>query len=160
MTKVLIIEDEEDSREMVLLILKREGYEVFEATSGLEGIDKAQEIRPDLIISDIMMPECDGYQVLNSLRQNKRTMAIPFIFLTAKTNKREMRRGMELDADDYLTKPIIRKELLEAVSSRLTRQAIIQNYSESQVNALGSKITNFLPHEFLTPLSVILMSSE
>ena len=160
MTKVLIIEDEEDSREMVQLILKREGYEVFEAATGFEGIEKAQAIRPDLIISDIMMPECDGYQVLNSLRQNKQTMATPFIFLTAKTDKRELRRGMELGADDYLTKPIIRKELLEAVSSRLTRQAIIQNYSESQVNELGNKITNYLPHEFLTPLSVILMSSE
>jgi two-component system, sensor histidine kinase and response regulator len=160
MTKVLIIEDEEDSREMVLLILKREGYEVFEASTGLEGIEKARETRPDLIISDIMMPECDGYQVLNSLRQDKQTMAIPFIFLTAKTNKRELRRGMELGADDYLTKPITRKELLEAVNSRLTRQAIVQNYSESQVNELGNKITNFLPHEFLTPLSVILMSSE
>ena len=160
MTKVLVIEDEEDSLELVQMILKREGFEVFEAATGLEGLKLAQEVTPDLIISDIMMPGFDGYQVLNALRQDKRTMAIPFIFLTAKSDKRELRLGMELGADDYLTKPFSRKELLEAINSRLVKRAIIQNYSTSQVNELGNKITNFLPHEFLTPLSVILMSSE
>lgn len=160
MTKILVIEDEEDSRELVVMILTREGYEVSEAASGQQGITQAQEIVPDLILSDIMMPEVDGYQVLTALRQDKRTRAIPFIFLSAKTDKRDFRRGMELGADDYLTKPITRKELLEAVHSRLAKQAIMQNYSEDQVIELGNKLTNFLPHEFLTPLSVILMSSE
>lgn len=160
MPKVLIIEDEEDNRDLVQMILKREGYEVYEASTGVNGVELAQEVKPDLIISDIMMPGYDGYQVLNALRQDKRTMAIPFIFLTAKADKRELRLGMGMGADDYLTKPLNRKELLEAVSSRLAKRAIIQNYSESQVHELGNRITNFLPHEFLTPLTVILMSSE
>ncbi|MBN9390304.1 MAG: response regulator [Chloroflexi bacterium] len=160
MTKILIIEDEEDSRELVSMILKREGYEIFEAGSGFSGIQAAFEVEPDLIICDIMMPEIDGYQVLQALRQETRTMTIPFIFLSAKTDKRDVRRGMELGADDYLTKPVFRKELLDAVVSRLNKRTILQNYSDAQVNELGNKITNFLPHELMTPLSVILMSSE
>ena len=119
MPKVLIIEDEEDNRDMVQMILKREGYEVFEATNGLKGIEMAQEIQPDLIISDIMMPGYDGYQVLNALRQDKRTMAIPFIFLTAKTQTEDVVRGFAQGGNDYIRKPFSMEELIVRIQNLL-----------------------------------------
>lgn len=121
MKKILIIEDDKIMRENTAEILELAGYEVFVAPNGKLGAAMAVEKTPDLIVCDIMMPELDGYGVLNKVSQDPKTMGIPFIFLTAKAEKSEMRRGMELGADDYLTKPFEDSELLAAIESRLKK---------------------------------------
>ncbi|HMV89994.1 MAG TPA: response regulator, partial [Cyclobacteriaceae bacterium] len=112
MKKILLIEDNPEIRENTGEILSLAGYEVSTAENGKTGVDLAQKIKPDLIICDIMMPELDGYGVLHILSKNDETSAIPFIFLTAKTEKTDVRKGMTLGADDYLTKPFDDTDLL------------------------------------------------
>ncbi|WP_373529995.1 response regulator [Nostoc sp.] len=126
MTKILVIEDEPESRDIFLDSLEAEGFEAIAAENGLVGIQQAQEHLPDLVLCDIMMPELDGYGVLNTLRQNPLTATIPFIFLSAKSSKTEVRQGMKLGADDYLTKPSTVEELLEAIATRLEKQAAMR----------------------------------
>lgn len=125
MKKILLIEDNPDIRENTHEILSLANYEVITAENGKEGVMMAQEQNPDLIICDIMMPELDGYGVLHVLSQKKETAQIPFIFLTAKTEKSDMRKGMELGADDYLTKPFDDSELLNAVAIRLRKHEFL-----------------------------------
>lgn len=125
MKKILLIEDNSEIRENTNEILSLAGYEVITAENGKIGVMMTQEHAPDLIICDIMMPELDGYGVLHILSQKKETAQIPFIFLTAKTEKSDMRKGMELGADDYLTKPFDDSELLNAVASRLRKHEIL-----------------------------------
>ena len=105
MKKILLIEDNPEMRENTAEILEFAGYQVSAAVNGREGIQKAREENPDLILCDIMMPEMDGYAVLFLLNKDPKTAGVPFIFLTAKADKSEMRKGMNLGADDYLTKP-------------------------------------------------------
>lgn len=119
---ILIIEDNEDIREGTAEILSLAGYNTITAGNGKIGIEKAQKEKPDLIICDIMMPELDGYGVLYLLNKNIETAAIPLIFLTAKVERNDMRKGMEMGADDYLTKPFDDIELLNAVESRLSKK--------------------------------------
>jgi DNA-binding NarL/FixJ family response regulator len=121
---ILVIEDQPVMRHKTVTILKMEGYQVLEAPNGAEGIRLAHEELPDLILCDIMMPERDGYEVLQAVRLNRSTATTPFIFLTAKGEKPEVRAGMNLGADDYLVKPVPRVELLEAVDARLQRQRL------------------------------------
>ncbi len=134
MTKVLVIEDEVESRNIFLECLEAEGFDTISAENGLVGVEKAQEHLPDLIICDVVMPQLDGYGVLSSLRQNRGTALIPFIFLTAKSTTDEIRQGMKLGADDYLTKPTTAEELLGAIATRLEKQAAIREWytAESQ----------------------------
>ena len=132
MKKVLIIEDNQDVRENTADILELSGYSVTTAENGKIGVEIAKKIAPDVIVCDIMMPELDGYGVLNALNENSDTASIPFIFLTAKTEKMDMRKGMNLGADDYLTKPFTEKELLGAIESRLKRHDFLKKeYSKS-----------------------------
>lgn len=122
MIKVLLIEDNEDIRENVLEILELSGYDAYAANNGRDGVALALKNIPDIILCDIMMPELDGYGVLEALHENDTTRAIPFIFLTAKAERPDVRKGMELGADDYLTKPFDDKELLSAIESRLKKK--------------------------------------
>ncbi|HEY9753238.1 MAG TPA: diguanylate cyclase, partial [Coleofasciculaceae cyanobacterium] len=123
-------------RGLIIKLLKAEGFEVIDGANGQVGIDLAQTHEPDLIICDIMMPELDGYQVLEQLRQIPETARIPFIFLTAKADRADFRQGMELGADDYLTKPFKRSELLGAISARLAKQeTITQPYLDEMKRA-------------------------
>jgi DNA-binding NarL/FixJ family response regulator len=122
MKTILIIEDQPDMRENIATILEMEEFAVLEAVNGREGIEMAREEKPDLILCDIMMPEMDGYDVLHALRGDRTISGTPFIFLTAKGEKRDQRAGMNLGADDYLTKPVSADELLGAVSARLDRE--------------------------------------
>lgn len=122
MKKILLIEDNEDVRSNTAEILELSSYEVFTAENGKEGLEKAISIKPDLIICDIMMPVLDGYGVLHALQKNESIQNTPFIFLTAKTERPDIRRGMELGADDYITKPFSGTDLLNAVDSRLKKQ--------------------------------------
>jgi YesN/AraC family two-component response regulator len=128
MTKVLVIEDEAETRGIFLDSLEAEGFEAIGAKNGVVGVQKALENLPDLVLCDIMMPELDGYGVLSTLRQDPTTVMIPFIFLTAKATKAEFRQGMDLGADDYLTKPSTVEELLAAIATRLQKQAAIKEY--------------------------------
>lgn len=124
MKKILLIEDNPDIRENTGEILSLAGYEVSTAENGKIGVDLAQRIKPDLIICDIMMPELDGYGVLHILNKSTDTSAIPFIFLTAKTEKTDIRKGMSLGADDYLTKPFDDTDLLNAIETRLRKHSL------------------------------------
>jgi len=119
---ILIIEDNEDIRESTAEILELANYEVFQADNGKTGVELANSHLPDLILCDIMMPELDGYGVLYLLNKNPQTAATPFIFLTAKAERMDMRKGMEMGADDYLVKPFDDVELLNAIESRLHKK--------------------------------------
>lgn len=133
MKKILLIEDNNDVRENTAEILLLAGYTVATAPNGKIGVEKAQSEKPDLIICDIMMPELDGYGVLHILNKNPETASIPFIFLTAKAEKTDMRKGMTLGADDYLTKPFDDTDLLNAIETRLRkRELLLQNYDNTE----------------------------
>ena len=119
MRKILVIEDEADLRANVARILKVEGYEVIAAANGAAGVEAALAQMPDLIVCDITMPEMDGFGVLFSLRENVTTARIPFIFLTASTRTYDRQWGVELGANDYITKPFKLEDLLAAVRKRL-----------------------------------------
>jgi CheY-like chemotaxis protein/CRP-like cAMP-binding protein len=125
MKSILVIEDDLIMRENIAELLDLAGYKVASANDGKEGLDKARQQLPDLIICDIKMPEIDGYTVLHILAQDQKTAGIPFIFVTAKTEMEDLRKGMELGADDYITKPFEDSELLKAVETRLKKSAMI-----------------------------------
>lgn len=141
MKKILVIEDEAESRDIFLDSLEAEGFEAIAAQNGLVGIEQVQKHLPDLVICDIVMPELDGYGVLTTLRQNPVTATIPFIFLTAKATKAEVRQGMDLGADDYLTKPSTVEELLGAIAARLEKQAAIRQCYAAQFQRIGEPPT-------------------
>lgn len=124
MKTILVIEDQPIMRHKTVTILKMEGYDVLEAPNGKEGIRLAREELPDLILCDIMMPECDGYDVLQAVRLNRATATTPFVFFSAKGEKPDVRAGMNLGADDYLVKPTPRTDLLEALEARFERQRL------------------------------------
>ncbi len=138
--KVLIIEDNTDIRENVVEILELAGYDVFQAENGKIGVDRAMKNVPDIILCDIMMPELDGYGVLYLLNKNPATSAIPFIFLTAKAEKVDLRKGMEMGADDYLTKPFDDIELLNAIESRLRKKSLQQEFYSRSLEKLDHVI--------------------
>ncbi|MEL7034688.1 MAG: response regulator [Cyanobacteria bacterium J06592_8] len=160
MKRILVIEDESDVREIVLDILEAEDFSVMGAKNGEEGVRLAQEHLPDLVICDVMMPEMDGYDVLKALRENKKTSTIPFVFLTAKATRENLRQGMNLGADDYLTKPFSRKDLLGAISSRIQKKDAIEQQTQERIDELRTTLTLSLPHELRTPLNGILGLSQ
>src|ERR1700760_3201273 len=126
MRKLLVIDDHDDIRENIAEILTLAGYEVFTAENGKKGVETALKENPELVICDIMMPELDGYGVLHLLRKNGTTENTPFIFLTAKTERVDFRKGMEMGADDYITKPFDDIELLNAIEIRLKKHDLLQ----------------------------------
>ncbi len=127
MQKILVVEDDQPLLESILTMLSLEGYEMLKAETGREGLAMAREHLPDLIIADIMMPDGDGYSMLRDLRQRSSTATIPFIFLTARSNWEDMRRGMELGADDYIPKPFRRNDLIAAIRTQFEKQAMLEN---------------------------------
>jgi CRP-like cAMP-binding protein/CheY-like chemotaxis protein len=139
--KVLVIEDNNDIRENVVEILELAGYSVEAASDGRTGVDLALKNVPDIILCDIMMPELDGYGVLYLLNKNPETTAVPFIFLTAKAERIDLRKGMEMGADDYLTKPFDDIELLNAIESRLKKKELLENYYSKSLDQLGNLVS-------------------
>src|SRR4051812_15014165 len=139
MKKILIIEDDKIVMASAKDLLEAEGYDVSTAENGRRGVEMARKVSPDLIICDVMMPEGDGHSVLTALRAQPETTAIPFIFLTAKADKSDIRQGMKLGADDYLTKPYTRLDLLDAISSRLDKQSAITQRFASQIQQVEAK---------------------
>jgi DNA-binding NarL/FixJ family response regulator len=147
MSKILIIEDQPQMRRNLAFMLEMEQFQVITAENGRQGLELARQKLPDLVICDVMMPELDGYMVLQTLRAEAPTAITPFIFLTAKGDKPDVRQGMNLGADDYLTKPVAREDLLAAVRTRLARQQAHQ----AEVHAAQRTGGGFNP-DFSSPL--------
>jgi CRP-like cAMP-binding protein/DNA-binding NarL/FixJ family response regulator len=150
MRSLLIIDDHDDIRENIAEILSLAGYKTFSAENGKKGVEKALLEKPDLIICDIMMPELDGYGVLHLLRRNPETEFTPFIFLTAKTERSDFRKGMEMGADDYITKPFDDIELLNAVETRLKKSDILQKKYASGEQGASAMINDLRQSGLLT----------
>src|SRR5690554_6564305 len=140
MKRILLIEDNPEVRENTSEILSLANYDVIVAPNGKVGVELAQHQKPDLIICDIMMPEHDGYGVLHILSKNEGTAGIPFIFLTAKTEKADIRKGMNLGADDCLTKPFDDTDLLNAIEARLRKMALQQKQYDATAEGLDAFI--------------------
>lgn len=133
--KILIIEDQAPMRRNVALMLQLEGYKTCVAENGRVGIEVARQETPDLILCDVMMPELDGYGVVQALREDPNFATTPFIFLTAKSDRADIRQGMNIGADDYLTKPVVREDLLAAIQTRLAKAAVIRDRLDDASNA-------------------------
>jgi len=160
MTRILVIEDADPLRQDIVEMLQFEGYEVFGAENGRIGVEMAHEHQPDLIICDIMMPELDGYGVLAELKKDMRHLITPFIFLTAKTDRSDIRQGMGLGADDYLTKPFVASELIETIEARLQKHKVYDELLQEKMRHLSDNILTALPHELRTPLNTIIGFSD
>ena len=155
-TKILIIDDVQENIYLLQEMLDQKEFKTITANSGKEGIRLALNENPGLIICDIMMPELSGYDVMKILRQNPATQTIPFVFLSAKTSPAEIREGMNLGADDYLTKPVSSKDLIKTIRTRLAKREVI----DKKFDGLIHSISYALPHELQTPLTSILGFTE
>lgn len=140
MKKILVIEDEKLLREEITDILLFEGFEVLQAENGLEGEEMALAIKPDLILCDIMMPEVSGTQLLTRLREHEETKRIPFIFMSALAERKHLRNGMELGADDYITKPFTVQEVLQSIRTRLDKQQVNVLYLEEAIGKVRTEM--------------------
>jgi two-component system sensor histidine kinase/response regulator len=155
-TRIQVIEDEVNIRENIQELLEAKGYLVRVSPNGKQGVLDAIDFKPHLIVCDVMMPKMDGYKVLEYIRKTSIIQNTPFIFLTARVDKNDIRQGMDLGADDYLTKPFTYKELLKAIESRLKRQQkIIGEYAKVK-HELDTTVFATYYHEFNTPLHGIL----
>ncbi|MGA7936054.1 MAG: response regulator, partial [Kovacikia sp.] len=165
MQTILVIEDEQAVRKNIVDMLKAEGFQAIAAEDGQVGVELAQVYIPDLIICDVMMPKLDGFAVLEKLREMPVTGAIPFIFLSAKAELSDFRRGMGLGADDYLTKPFTRADLLESIAVRLSKHAAFAELQEKldefqQSSLLKDDFINTVAHELRSPLTTMKMAIE
>lgn len=160
MKRILVIEDETPIRDNILEMLELEGFEVAGADDGRAGLDLVPAFQPDLIICDITMPEIDGYGVLMALRQRRETAMVPFMFLTARADHDYVRHGMELGADDYLTKPFTFDELRAAVNTRLQRRALIKRIADQELQQARTSLIRLVSHELRTPLISVNMVTE
>jgi two-component system sensor histidine kinase/response regulator len=152
---ILVVEDDGALLDGLHDMLELSGYQVLTARNGVEGLNQLQTRLPDLIVSDIQMPRMDGYQFYDQVRARTEWVSIPFIFLTAKSEKADVRLGKSLGADDYLTKPFEEADLLVAVRSKLSRRAQLDAAYSRQVTELKHTILTTLNHEFRTPLTYI-----
>jgi CRP-like cAMP-binding protein len=153
MKTILVIEDNKDVRENTAEILEMASYKVLQAENGKTGVDLAQNAKPDLIICDIMMPVLDGYGVIHLLNKKAETASIPFIFLTAKSERTDIRKGMEMGADDYISKPFDDIELLNAVESRLKKSEILKAEYSQNVQGLNKFFDEIQKFDDLKKLS-------
>ena len=160
MKKILVIDDAEFILESTSTLLRFEGYEVFTAMDGEQGVKIASEVIPDLILCDISMPIMDGYQALELIRKIHELSTVPFIFLTAYTEKGNMRHGMEKGADDYLVKPYTRDELMAAINAQWNKYHLIEQRVQKKVDEVGRNVTYALPHEFRTALNEVIGSAK
>ena len=156
MKKVLVIDDTPEIRMIIEETLNMFGFSTLMAEDGESGVELAKKHLPDLIICDVHMPKLDGFGTLAKLHEDESTAGIPFMFLSGAVERPNVRRGMEMGADDYLTKPFTPSELLAAVNARLEKQAEVERQSEKKLDEFRGKITLTLPHELRTPLNGIL----
>jgi CRP-like cAMP-binding protein len=153
MKKILVIEDNAEVRENLVEILELSGYHVITAEDGKIGVEIALRDLPDLVLCDVMMPKLDGFGVLNILSKKSSTADIPFVFLTAKTEKSDFRRGMNLGADDYITKPFYKDELLAVIETRLRKSEQIRKKFDRTESGLSAFINEAKGYEELKKLS-------
>ncbi len=153
--QILIVEDDLAMSAGIRDVLDMAGYRVQLAENGQEALDVLKTFRPDLIISDIMMPEMDGFEFLEQVRRRSEWAAIPFIFLTAKGQRSDIRAGKQLGADDYLVKSVDLEDLLVVVRAKLDRAMVLKQQTRMEMEALKNNILNMLSHEFRTPLTYI-----
>lgn len=158
--KILIIDDEVNFRTLVGQICEDAGYEVHQAEDGIQGFELARTKLPDLIVCDITMPKLDGLGLIKILRDNPETANIPFIFLTGLDDVSDLRTGMQLGADDYLTKPVDADQLLKAIEVRLKKKEGVERQVDRRLDEIRHSILDSLPHELRTPLHGILGFSE
>src|SRR3989475_436944 len=156
MPKILVIDDDPSLREVIQISLQHAGFEVVEADNGVAGVQQACAQLPDLILCDVRMERMDGYRTLAALRQDTATAPIPVILMTGQADTAGMRQGMELGADDYLSKPFTVPQLLAAVNARLKKHQTVRELAERKLADLRANISLALPHELLTPLNGIL----
>jgi DNA-binding response OmpR family regulator len=154
--RIVVVEDEDAIRQNLREMLEAEGYEVFEAKDGGEAVRVVGEEVPDLVVCDLMLPVFDGFEVLRRVRAEVSTCHVPFLLLTAVADRETQRRGMEMGAEDYITKPFGRRELLSAVEVRLERSRSLQRIHAMKLAGLRNALSRALPHELLTPLNGIL----
>jgi len=161
---ILIVEDDPQLQSQISEILQFEGYTITVASNGFEGVKKAFSLQPDLILSDISMPDCNGFEFLEQLQSNQKTSVIPFLFLTANSDLESIKTGKLLGADDYLLKPFDQEELLLSVKNRLNKslrtKTIAKKEASQQLEQVRYTVSAAMPHEFRTPLSSILGISE
>lgn len=161
MSKILIIEDNKNLREIIGDLFELKGHQIFRASDGASGVIRAIENKPDLIICDIMMPKMDGYEVFLNIREIKYLAHVPFIFLTAKDKRTDIREGLNLGIDDYITKPFDNEELIQIVETRLQKSSRIKEEIYRKYNELkNNTINNTSPHEYNTPLAGVIGSAE
>lgn len=153
--KILIIEDDEAIRETLRDILEINGHEVIAAGTGTEGIE-ASRLHPELILCDVGLPDMDGYAVIERVQQDPEVRSVPFIFVTAMAGRNQLRRGMVLGADDYITKPFSEREILEAIESRVRRQKPLRERIEGLKDQFRKEASAEWSHELLTPLNAVL----
>lgn len=156
MYTILVVDDEPLPRETMIRLLDASGYKVLEARDGRTGIQLAVQHSPDLVISDIRMPNFTGFELLKGLRSNPDTSSIPLVFVSALNDIKAIREGMNEGADDYLGKPYSAQELLRVVETQLNKKRLVQDKHDTSLRVLRKNIIYALPHEFRTPLSLIL----
>lgn len=159
-THIMLIEDEEELREQVADMLRLDGFDVTEAIDGQNALELLVETNPHIILCDVAMPNMDGYEVLERVRRNTYYSQLPFIFLTARAERHSIRHGMSLGADDYLTKPFTRTELLTAIDARLTRVNTITHKVDEKLEETKKQLTHMVAHELRTPLISITMVQD
>lgn len=161
---ILVVEDDPILQSQIAEILQFEGYTISLASNGFEGVKKAFDLLPDLILSDISMPDCNGFEFLEQMQSNQKTSIIPFLFLTANSDVDSVKTGKTLGADDYLLKPFDQEELLLSVNNRLNKslrtKTIAKKEASQQLEQVRYTVSASMPHEFRTPLSSILGISE
>lgn len=160
MVRILVVEDEAPLRQEIVDTLVFESFDAMEAADGHEGLLLIQKQLPDLIICDIAMPNMNGYEFLLEVRSNPCTKLTPFVFLTARTDRSFVRHGMELGADDYLTKPFTRAELLAAINIRLARHHDVTEGQAHNLEAAKNTLVHMVAHELRTPLASMVMVQD
>ncbi|HLP16885.1 MAG TPA: response regulator [Bacteroidota bacterium] len=160
MQRILIVDDNADYRASVRMTLDDFGYQILEARDGLEGLESAAEHLPDLILCDINMPNMDGLELLSACKDRPDLSKISFVFLTGRDDKHDFRLGMQLGADDYLTKPFSASELVATVRTQLKKRDLLQKFYALQNEDVKNSLGLFLPHELQTPLNGIIGLSE
>lgn len=160
MVRILVIEDEPPIRENIVETLELNEFEVLSAGCGEDGVNIAGEFQPDVILCDIMMNGMDGYDVLNAVRSTTHISLTPFIFLTAKSDRASMRYGMELGADDYISKPFTTDELLSAINTRIRRFVEVSEQASEEMQVTKKQLAHVISHELRTPLTSINMAVQ
>jgi two-component system sensor histidine kinase/response regulator len=157
---IVVVEDNRDLNYALCEILTSCGYHVRAAHNGYEALDLLDEVRPDVILCDIMMPAMDGYTLLQHTRSDVSLRTLPFIFLTARSSAEDQRRAKEIGIEDYLTKPIDSNDLLIAIENALQRSKLMREEAERKLDDLRNRIVGLLQHEFRTPLTFVLGYAE